>query len=625
MARNYSSSSTSSSNDFEWENESIYQVPRSFTKLCNKKGDVIKEDENIYQVPKKWQDWSDDVEKSKDDLYQTPSKRTLAHKSTEDILEKNETLQSDYELYKSPPHWPPLLAPTNSSGNKVERPTFPTQSNTLHSQRRTEVNPIISPTSSLSEISYTKPANSFLTELAEKGDYSRQNLYCEDDIVGATSLLDLNSTDILKNNLSEMRASKTKHTVTTREPSTSSTSSSSVSGFLPDFGKMKLKTKFRSKFLKGGLPKLSGPRNNNFKELSKSVVSLIGLDDIGHGSTKSNKRKICNMKEIRPPTYMPAINLFLEGVMAVGKTTLLKSVQDLLGEDVVVVPEPMEYWTNIHDNVLKTLKSVNKKKRSFDDASAVITACQLKFSTPFRVVDSKKHMHARQVDAVIKAAPLHRWILHDRHIISPTVIFPLCHFKNGILSGRDLLQLISTFRCNVTDNIMWLRLNIDENIKRLKKRGRRYEENINQDYLDNLNDCFHAVYCGWLLTQYLSVEHITQLCLGSVTMSSICQQPESPTVLRTSVAEKLFKSSIFEDLKNIFEQYCTDPLVSQLCHTFTTELSKLQFHILNYGDFINDTSGCWTDIYTRCLRNQHIKSLVLDWTAFSGFVEDLNN
>lgn len=630
MAKNYSSSSESSD---DFQSEDLYQVPKSY-KI-----------EDIYQVPKSVQTES---------LYQIPrsyQRQDSSHKPHMNFRQYSTTTDDDttdtgevfkheiksifYEIddkaddsseYNIPKHWPPLLAPTNALGQKVERlsldDSLSDRCNTVKCSPNSFM-PITSEGKHLNkDMPKPAPRKSLLSNLSERTRCSISNLYEPDDGFLNTDIG--NTPKRLEEAVISKAMSKSNIHITS-----SSSSSDDESSKQSDASKLNFGSRLKKRIVKSGLGKLSS-QAMRLKDLRKSVASVSALDDFTvitspvQGNT-AIKKKHPLRQHMGMPNYMPIINVYFEGVVAVGKTSMLRHVEELLRPEILMFPEPMKYWTEVFDNVLKTLKKANKKKQRLEDTSAVVTACQLKFATPFRLVESKKQMHSRCVDPIVKAAPMHRWLLHDRHIISPTVVFPLCHFKSGLMTGRDFIQLLSTFTCNNTDNIVWLKLKTEENLKRLKKRSRNHEENLNSDYLIVLNECFHAVYCGWLLTQYMRPEDISVVCIGSADMTSVCKHSDSPTVLRTAVAEKLFDNSIFSDIKNIIEPHCTDPFIAQLCLKFTRELAKLQFIVINYGDYVDDHSSCWTEIYTQCLRNQHIKSLVLDWTAISEFLGDIQD
>lgn len=630
MAKQSFSDSSTSSNDFEYlegelQEEELYQVPRSVYSL--------------YDVPRST------AKGSKNNPFLGQDSR----KNTRDVdsLDAPSQTDEDDNLYTVPTHWPPLLAPSNLEGSRVERCQSGGSSNITKIPKDDTLkmfDPVVRPKCRQPDLgSSTKPGGkptpkprpdkSVLQELTKHNQRSLGNLYCdarEEDEQQHDALPE----DGMNSFVSEL---ETKLAIGAKRPVPRHTSVSSSSSeeahvkLFSDLTTKKLKKKLTQGLLKKG-KSLFANQEQKIRELSKSVLSVTGLESIEKSQCASvdllmlqeKVRKPFDVNAPKPiPKYKPVINLYLEGVMGTGKTTMLKCIEELLGEDVLLRPEPMKYWTEVFDNALKTIKKNNKKKKTAEETSALMAACQHKFATPFRLVESKKQMHLSKVDGVIKAGPMHNWFLHDRHLISPTVIFPLCHFKNGTLSGRDFLQLVATFQGNETDNVVWLKLGLEENLKRLKKRGRKHEESITGDYLSLLNECFHCTYCGWLLTQYIPPEHITQVCLGAVSMSAICRFEQRPTVLRTAVAEKLFLNSIFEDLKNLIEPYNTDAVVAQLCLTFATELSKIQFSVLNYEGFENDESGCWTEIYTRCLRNPNTKSQILDWTAISEFVQDL--
>ncbi|BAQ20364.1 thymidine kinase [human gammaherpesvirus 4] len=294
----------------------------------------------------------------------------------------------------------------------------------------------------------------------------------------------------------------------------------------------------------------------------------------------------------------------------------------VFGDLTIVVPEPMRYWTHVYENAIKAMhKNVTRARHGREDTSAEVLACQMKFTTPFRVLASRKRSLLVTESGARSVAPLDCWILHDRHLLSASVVFPLMLLRSQLLSYSDFIQVLATFTADPGDTIVWMKLNVEENMRRLKKRGRKHESGLDAGYLKSVNDAYHAVYCAWLLTQYFAPEDIVKVCAGLTTITTVCHQSHTP-IIRSGVAEKLYKNSIFSVLKEVIQPFRADAVLLEVCLAFTRTLAYLQFVLVDLSEFQDDLPGCWTEIYMQALKNPAIRSQFFDWAGLSKVISD---
>ncbi len=213
------------------------------------------------------------------------------------------------------------------------------------------------------------------------------------------------------------------------------------------------------------------------KRLSGSVMNVLNLDDAQDTRQAKAQRKESTRVPIvthltnHVPVIKPACSLFLEGAPGVGKTTMLNHLKAVFGDLTIVVPEPMRYWTHVYENAIKAMhKNVTRARHGREDTSAEVLACQMKFTTPFRVLASRKRSLLVTESGARSVAPLDCWILHDRHLLSASVVFPLMLLRSQLLSYSDFIQVLATFTADPGDTIVWMKLNVEENMRRLKKR-----------------------------------------------------------------------------------------------------------------------------------------------------------
>lgn len=545
--------------------------------------------------------------------------------------------EDDEGLYQVPAHWPPLMAPIGLSGERVQcraqggaasntgtsvggrRPscpfTLPKGAQSLPAQQQKPTAPTPKPRSRECGPSKTPDPFSWLrkTSCADGGadSTSRSFVYQKAFEEGLAGL-----------GLDDRSDCESEDDANFRVPSSHPA----------------LKQKNGSKGKPAGLFEHLASHRREFSKLSKhaaqlkrlsgSVMNILNLDDAPEARQTKTQRKECLRVPIvthltnHVPVIKPACSLFLEGAPGVGKTTMLNHLKAVFGDLTIVVPEPMRYWTHVYENAIKAMhKNVTRARQGREDTSAEVLACQMKFTTPFRVLASRKRSLLSTESGARPVAPLDCWILHDRHLLSASVVFPLMLLRGQLLSYSDFIQILATFTADPGDTIVWMKLNGEENLRRLKKRGRKHESGLDAGYLKSVNDAYHAVYCAWLLTQYFAPEDIVKVCAGLTTITTVCHQSHTP-IIRSGVAEKLYKNSIFSVLKEVIQPFRADAVLLEVCLAFTRTLAYLQFVLVDLSEFQDDLPGCWTEIYMQALKNPAIRSQFIDWAGFSKFISD---
>ena len=86
-------------------------------------------------------------------------------------------------------------------------------------------------------------------------------------------------------------------------------------------------------------------------------------------------------------------------------------------------------------------------------------------------------------------------VILDRSLYEDAEIFARNLFLNGIMSQRDFETYEALYRSLISflptpDLIIYLRASVDTLIGRIKKRDRDFEQTIERDYLDNLNQAY---------------------------------------------------------------------------------------------------------------------------------------
>ncbi|AAO12325.1 thymidine kinase [Porcine lymphotropic herpesvirus 3] len=541
-----------------------------------------------YDVPKSWNEPSEDTTLddngkwecvfSDDDLEDRtqpvsemspkPEPRPKKNRCKKELVHHSlcNTLGQLYQV----PIWPPILAPEGSDRKRVPRTEHAITYNTEHDE--------------------------------QKDDFQ---------IDGGVSLEDL-AASLKESQLSDNIYEEISDTETvSRELDLSPT---------PSLTKTKKKMKSSSSKLASHAARI--------KELSGSLFSALNLSDGGDDMNQSKGPKkeevpICLIERSISSNYKRACCLYFEGAMAVGKSTMISHLQEVIEEDsIITFPEPMYYWTKVYNNVLKRVYKLNKYYRvGKESASAELLACQMKFMTPLRTMWTFKQRCIHADSQPVTVTPFDKWIIFDRHPLSATTVFPFILLKKGMLSYHDFIHLLNTFVAAEGDTIVLMSLDADVNYKRLKHRFRKYEGHVDLIHLKEVKAAFHAIYCAWLFLQYFSVTDAVKICTGLSDIRLLCQN-NNKSKLAYDMASRIWLRSFFATLAEVIKPFTHDCTLIEICTNFCYELQKLQFIVIDVSEFENDVTGAWTNIYTQAMKNSGIKTHILDWTALRNLSKE---
>lgn len=374
-----------------------------------------------------------------------------------------------------------------------------------------------------------------------------------------------------------------------------------------------------------GLGKL-GSKFTSMKDLSGNLKHMLNIKDIDRGENSHEEESIFIPIDIikcpYPPLIKHACMLHLEGTMGVGKSTLIRHLDSMLTENTVATfLEPMTYWKFVYTDVIGRIYKATKPHRAGrDSTSAEILSCQMKFLTPFKCIKSAINRLCKEEEK--KLAPLDNWIVFDRHIISPTLVFPYMFLRRGLLSFEAFVSIISCFSCQATDVVVLLNLDEDENVMRITKRNRPLES-VSKRYIQDLNVAYNAVYCSWLLLQHFQPSEIVELCLSTLNLLDLCANKVG-SGMKLSIVEKLFNQSFFFGLRDVLNPFKHNCTVIEICMRLCEELKKIQFIVVNASEFTDDLCGLWTSIYMQTLNNPAIKTRAVDWSNLTLLSREYN-
>nr|CAA63755.1 thymidine kinase [Murid gammaherpesvirus 4] len=368
-------------------------------------------------------------------------------------------------------------------------------------------------------------------------------------------------------------------------------------------------TKSKSAFdkLKGSFEKfMSGNTKNEGTEEHRSVVRRRGD---GTGFRYSYMSKMSTDFPAGPTRC--ATVLYFDGGIAVGKTTALEAAAEFL-HNILVISEPIPYWTSTFDkNVCQQIYDVVKTKEKGKKHSKKVLQCQMAFAQPFHAT---QHLLRRTcLGTKVSDGTCNNYVLIDRHMVSPTVIFPCLFFRLGVLRFCDLLSLLSVFSAQKFDNVVLFKLHPKVAATRVKERGRNPEGVINHTYLQLLNEVLDAIFCAWELLAIVPPEVIVDAMLSQTSVKTVFQKAGF-VAPRARLMEQMFRDSIFNDLReNVRQLPLHGSSIPTLLHKFCYELSKPHMVKLDAGQFPNDVPGLWTHIYTQILTDPAIKTCDLKW------------
>ncbi|AJE29662.1 ORF21 [macacine gammaherpesvirus 12] len=362
--------------------------------------------------------------------------------------------------------------------------------------------------------------------------------------------------------------------------------------------------------------------------LSVSLRNLLRIkDDDSKVRGPSPVTVPVHLMQPHPMTeYRNAFLIYLEGVMGVGKTTLLNSMTGVVPqENVLSCPEPMKFWTCVYSNCLKEQRSIVKQGAGGKSiTSARMYACQSKFALPFRATSAGVGRNLQPWLVGNGGTKPANWIVFDRHLLSATVVFPLVHVKYNRLAPDHLFQIISLFSAHDSDVVVLLTLSSSEAHRRIQSRGRKEEKGITQNYLRQVAWAYHAVFCTWVMMQYLTPEQMVQLCVQTVSIEDICNM-NSRLTHRFLTLTKLHEQSMIPMVSEMLATVREHVTLMEVCLGFFKELRKLQILIVDAGEYQDDACGLWGNIYGQVMSNEAIKPRAVNWPALESYIQTLNN
>lgn len=365
-----------------------------------------------------------------------------------------------------------------------------------------------------------------------------------------------------------------------------------------------------------------GQRLPSMKKLSGSVMNLLNLrdtqtpkmpdNDSSDEDESFNPQGITFLSSSSVPLYRETYFVFLEGVMGVGKSTLLNKAGAVFGdENIVVFPESLDFWskvyTDCHQGIYKCLSSKKSRK-----CCAKVFSHQVKFHCPLKAIARATARHVNGSNTPVTKGV--QWCIHDRHQLSASVVFPLMFVRNRYLTEEQFLFLLSMFQPNLGDIIVFVTLDAEDAVKRIRRRGRVNEGKITQAYIEELNRCFRAVYNAWVLLKHLSVSEVLKLLITTCSVGQYCMINNILPGKEQTVQET-FNDSLFSDLKSIIRPYRHNAVVLELCHEFCSNLKKIYCVQHDAGEYKNDTCGLWAAIYMNLKRRSSIKPRVADFAG----------
>ena len=168
----------------------------------------------------------------------------------------------------------------------------------------------------------------------------------------------------------------------------------------------------------------------------------------------------------------------IEGNIGSGKTTIIHHLQEIYGDQVVLVEEPVKDWQN--------LKGENLLKKKNDDLS------RWGYSFEAYVLITKMNELTKEAFSDKKIILIERCMLTDK------VFFDL-NVENGFSNPmeeamfKNLYEFLSNNVYPKLSGIIYLDTPVEECINRMIKRGRKAEKSLTKEYLTQLDDNFKKV------------------------------------------------------------------------------------------------------------------------------------
>ena len=168
----------------------------------------------------------------------------------------------------------------------------------------------------------------------------------------------------------------------------------------------------------------------------------------------------------------------IEGNIGSGKTTIIRHLQRLYGDQVILVEEPVKDWQNLEgENLLnKKNEDLNRWGYSFE-AYVLIT----------------------KMNELTKVAHLDKKIiLIERCMLTDKVFFDI-NVENALSNPmeeamfKNLYEFLSNNVYPKLSGIIYLDTPVDECIQRMILRGRKEEKSLTKEYLTQLDDNFKKV------------------------------------------------------------------------------------------------------------------------------------
>ena len=168
----------------------------------------------------------------------------------------------------------------------------------------------------------------------------------------------------------------------------------------------------------------------------------------------------------------------IEGNIGSGKTTIIHHLQEIYGDQVVLVEEPVKDWQN--------LKGENLLKKKNEDLN------RWGYSFEAYVLITKMNELTKQAFSDKKIILIERCMLTDK------VFFDI-NVENGFSNPmeeamfKNLYEFLSNNVYPKLSGIIYLDTPVEECINRMIKRGRKAEKSLTKEYLTQLDDNFKKV------------------------------------------------------------------------------------------------------------------------------------
>ncbi|ADW24362.1 thymidine kinase [Cricetid gammaherpesvirus 2] len=320
-------------------------------------------------------------------------------------------------------------------------------------------------------------------------------------------------------------------------------------------------------------------------------------------------------------TFRHTYTVFFEGGIASGKTTaMLSAKEEGFSENILVVPEAQVFWNEVLENTCSGLYSVIKKGERGRATSASLLAHQMAFSIPFRTTREMLDNCSRE--PIYVQNHCNNYVLLDRHLLSPTVIFPFNFFLLRLMCLQDLVTCMSTFSATEMDTVVLMTVDAALARARIKRRGRKAEEGIKTKYLESLNVSINCVHNAWSLLNFLSPGTVVEALFFG-------QQPRllfrrlGYSDARSRYLEGLFANSLFGHIRETIGCQGPDTVLASVLHGFCVHLQKIVILKVDADIYSGDVEGLWKDVYEKIQKSPAIKTCYLHWQPFAKYASSL--